>query len=74
MRDLIDRRPVLDAFKKRTALRRKPSERTLFERWWNDAMGTPRDELRALRSENGYETASLDWAWMAWQARAEVKR
>lgn len=55
-------------------MKRKESERTKFERWWNEIMGMPRDEIRSRRAENGYNIASLDFAWMGWQGRAQGKR
>ncbi len=51
---------------------RKPSERTLFERWWYEVMGTPRVEIRAMRTHNGYTDRNLDYAWLGWRGRAKI--
>jgi hypothetical protein len=57
-------------------MKRKPSERTLFERWaMHELSYYPAQYIRSLRTaEGGYEHRTLDFAWMGWQARAEQAR
>lgn len=54
-------------------MKRKPSERTLFERWYVlEYGGYDRKALREDRApEGGYNTQRIDWAWMGWLGRAK---
>lgn len=54
-------------------MKRKPSERTLFERWYRQEWsGYTAAEMREFRSENGYSHATIDILWLGWQARARM--
>lgn len=53
--------------------KRKPSERTLFERWYALEFWLTIDEVRAWRTEHGYGWKDIEMAWMGWQGRARVK-
>ena len=52
--------------------KRKPSEQSLFERWYAQDFFLTLDEVRVWRTEHGYSWHDIDIAWMAWQARAKV--
>jgi hypothetical protein len=57
---------------RRKKVKRKPSERTLFERWFvRKELGFTAYELRGYRSEFGYNHGDLDWCYMGWLGRAQ---
>jgi hypothetical protein len=57
---------------KRKQVKRRPSERTLFERWAVlEGLVSDHATIRAHRSEEGYEARTFDMMWMAWNGRAQ---
>lgn len=53
-------------------MKRKPSERTLFERWYSREFGLTLADMRGWRTEAGYGWQDIDSAWMGWNARSQV--
>jgi hypothetical protein len=51
-------------------VKRKPSERTLFERWAEKEGYATVVEIAQARTPEGYASKDLDFLWLGWQGRA----
>jgi hypothetical protein len=51
-------------------VKRKPSERTLFERWAEKEGYATVVEIAQVRTPEGYASRDLDFLWLGWMGRA----